>query len=186
MVAEVSLLHLALFRWGGAPDVPAGHQAHTCHRELYPLLGGFIAVQVMEMAVTDVVVGLHHRTAATALFVLGDLALVYTLGLMKSLRQRPVLLGPRAVRVRFGLLVDRTIPYADIQAVRVAADAVPKRSPANLSRLVAPNVVLTLRRPLTCRRFLRAEVRTTMVGLYVDEPAAFVRALDWRTAQETT
>ncbi|WP_044564404.1 hypothetical protein [Azospirillum sp. B4] len=179
---EQALLHLALFQWRVPPDVPAGCQAFSYHRDLTPLMSGLLAAQVMEMVVIDVALGIHHRTAALILFAVGDISVVYLLGLTKSLRLRPVLLTPQGVRIRFGILADRLIAYDAIVDVRDGA-GLTKRGPENHSPLLAPNVALTLATPLERRRFLRPARTITTVALAVDEPQAFIRALRWRLDQ---
>ncbi|MBB6250372.1 hypothetical protein [Nitrospirillum iridis] len=176
---ELSVLHLALFCWRAAPDVPTGCQPFSYHRDLTPVMGGLLVAQVMEIVVLDVALGIHHRMVALALFVLGDLSFIYLLGLTKSLRLRPVLLTPHGVRVRFGPLVDRLVPYDAIGGVGVAAD-MPQRGPENHSPLLAPNVALTLVAPVRRRRFLRRARSISTVAFAVDDPQAFIRALQGR------
>ncbi|MEC4592675.1 hypothetical protein VPG91_16850 [Nitrospirillum amazonense] len=173
---ELALLHLALFRWRSPPDVPPGCQAYSYHRDLTPLMGGLLAAQVMEIVVVDVALGIHHRTAALILFAVGDIGFIYLLGLTKSLRLRPVLLTPQGVRIRFGLLVDRLIPYDAIAHVGTA-DGLERRGAENLSRLVAPNVALTLAVPEARRRFLRSARTVTRLAFAVDEPRDFIGAV---------
>ncbi|TWB44365.1 hypothetical protein [Nitrospirillum pindoramense] len=176
MAKELALLHLALFRWGAKPDVPADSQPFSYHRDLTPLMGGLLAAQVMEIAVVDVALGIHHRTAALALFAVGDIGFIYLLGLTKSFRLRPVLLTPQGVRVRFGLMADQLVPYGGIGHVGPAA-GLTRQGPENVSRLVAPNVALALTVPQVRRRFLRPARTVSTVAFAVDDPQGFIRAL---------
>ncbi|MEA1650748.1 hypothetical protein UAJ10_17210 [Nitrospirillum sp. BR 11164] len=178
---ELALLHLALFRWRAPPDVPPGCQAYGYHRDLTPLMGGLLAAQVMEIVVMDVALGIHHRTAALVLFAVGDVGFIYLLGLTKSFRLHPVLLTPQGVRIRFGLLADRLVPYEAIAHVG-AADGLERRGPENLCRLVAPNVALTLVVPETRHRVLRPALAVTRLAFSVDEPREFIGAVRDRLA----
>lgn len=121
--AEVRLLHLALFRWGAAPEIPAGAQGFAYHRHLQPMMIALLVISCIEITVTHLLVAHWSRTAALVMFVISDVSLLYLIGLIRSLRLSPVLLTETGVRLRAGLLVDRTIPYAAIAAVTANPDA---------------------------------------------------------------
>ncbi|WP_347092671.1 hypothetical protein [Sphingomonas parapaucimobilis] len=121
--AEVRLLHLALFRWGAAPEIPAGAQGFAYHRHLQPMMIALLVISCIEITVTHLLVAHWSGTAALVMFVISDVSLLYLIGLIRSLRLSPVLLTETGVRLRAGLLVDRTIPYAAIAAVTANPDA---------------------------------------------------------------
>ncbi|WP_294235904.1 hypothetical protein [uncultured Sphingomonas sp.] len=181
--AEARLLHLALFRWGGAPDIPAGTQGFAYHRHLQPMMIALLLLSCIEIGVTHLLVAHWSRTVALILFVVSDVSLLYLIGLIKSLRLAPVLLTPAGVRVRAGILVDRTIPYDMITAVDAHPDGDMVRAPDswNVALLAWPNLLLRLDPPLPPRsRWRRDPVRA--IALRLDEPGAFLDELRGRLA----
>lgn len=177
-VAAARLLHLALFRWGAAPDVPPGTLGFSYHRHLQPMMIAMLLLSCIEIGVTHLLVMHWNRTLALVLFAISVVSLVYLIGLIKSLRLAPVLLTETGVRVRAGMLVDRTIPYAAVRAVQVHPDGETVRAPDswNVALLAWPNLMLCLDPPLPPRsRWRREPVRT--IALRLDEPGPFLDAL---------
>lgn len=184
-LAEARLLHLALFRWRAAPDIPAGTQGFAYHRHLQPMMIALLVISGIEITVTHLLVAHWSRTAAMVMFVISDVSLLYLIGLIKSLRLSPVLLTPAGVRLRAGLLVDRTIPYATIAAVTANPDGETVRAPGswNIALLAWPNMLIRLSEPLPpSSRWRRDPVRA--VALRLDEPGPFLDALRARLDAE--
>ncbi|WP_322964587.1 hypothetical protein [Sphingomonas fuzhouensis] len=184
-VGEVRLLHLALFRWGAAPDIPAGARGFAYHRHLQPMMIALLLLSGIEIGVTHLLVAHWSRTAALVLFVLSDVSLLYLIGLIKSLRLSPILLTETGVRLRAGLLVDRTIPYAAIAGVEAHPDGDSVRAPDswNIALLAWPNILLRLSTPQPPRsRWRREPVRA--VALRLDAPGPFLDALRARLGAE--
>ena len=183
-VAELSVIHMALFRWGGPADVPADTRAFSYHRHLTPMCAALLILSAIEITVYHLLVGHWSRTAAIVMFVLSDVGFVYLVGLIKSFRFRPVLLTPGGVRVRAGFLIDQLVPFDAIVAVDAGFTGEEVRDAAtlNASLLAWPNVMLRLDRPLPRRSWLRRG-SFTRVAFRLDDPAPFVRLLAWRVGQ---
>lgn len=98
--AELAILHMALFRWGGPADVPAAARAFGYHKHLTPMCAALLILSAIEIAVYHLLVGHWSRTAAIVMFVLSDLGFVYLIGLVKSFRFRPILLTPQGAGAR--------------------------------------------------------------------------------------
>lgn len=179
--AELRWLHLGLFRWGAAPDVPAGCQGFAYHRHLTPIAVTLLVLQGIEVAIHHLLLAHWSAFAAYILFVVSDVGLVYMIALIKSFRLRPVLLTPEGVRVRTGLLIDRLVPYAAIAGVETRFDSarVKDKATLNAGLLAWPNLLLPLRAPMPGRRRPMAAI-----AYRLDDPEPFVRALQWRLAQQ--
>ncbi|MCJ2182020.1 hypothetical protein MTR62_04785 [Novosphingobium sp. 1949] len=176
--AELSLLQIALFRWNARPDVPAGTQPFTNHRHLGPMLLALLVLQVIEAAATDLVVRIWFPTLAQALVFLGEYGVLFTVGLVKSLRLRPVLLCEDGVRIRLGLLRECFVRYEDILEPAQTLDPHEVRAPTTrrMAILVWPNVMLRLR-PGHAGRAPRGRSDIQAIALHLDEPEAFIAAL---------
>ncbi len=184
-VAELSVLHLALFRWGGAPDVPAEARAFAYHRHLAPICAALLVLSAIEMAVYHLLLAHWSRRGAVVMFVLSDVGFVYLLGLIKSFRFRPILLTRDGVRVRAGLLIDRFVPLEAIAGVDgdVRGEEMRDAATLNAALLAWPNVVLRLRNPLPAHSRWHRKPPVVRVAFRLDEPEAFVRMLRWRLGE---
>ncbi|MEH3121946.1 MAG: hypothetical protein PGN16_08195 [Sphingomonas phyllosphaerae] len=182
--AELTVLHMALFRWGGAGDVPADARGFAYHRHLTPMCAALLILSAIEMAVYHLLLAHWSRAGAVVMFVLSDVGFVYLLGLIKSFRFRPVLLTRDGVRVRAGFLIDRFVPLEAIAGVdgEVRGEEMREDATLNAALLAWPNVVLRLRTPLPGRSW-RRRTPVVRVAFRLDEPEAFVRMLRWRLGQ---
>ena len=183
--AELNVIHMALFRWGGPGDVPAGCRAFSYHKHLAPMCAALLILSGIEVAVYHLLVGHWNRTAALVMFVISDVGLVYLIGLIKSFRFKPVLLTPEGVRVRAGFLIDELIPLSTIAGVQTsfAGDDVRDPTTLNAALLAWPNILLKLDEPLSRRSLLPRRGPYRTVAFRLDDPQPFVRLLQWRLGQ---
>ena len=184
-VAELTVVHMALFCWRGPADVPANARAFAYHKHLTPMCATLLILSAIEIAVYHLLLGHWSRTAAIVLFVLSDVGFVYLVGLIKSFRFRPVLLTPDSVRVRAGFLIDQLVPLDAITAVEGSFTGEEVRDPATLNAalLAWPNIMLRLNRPLHRRSLLRKRAPVLRVAFRLDDPEPFMRLLRWRLGQ---
>ena len=183
--AELTVLHMALFRWGGPADVPANARAFAYHKHLTPMCATLLILSAIEIAVYHLLVGHWSRTATLVMFVLSDVGFVYLVGLIKSFRFRPVLLTPEGVRVRAGFLIDQLVPFDAIVAVEGGFTGEEVRDPTTLNAalLAWPNIMLRLDRPLNRRSLLKKRGPAIRVAFRLDDPGPFMRLLAWRLGQ---
>ena len=181
-VAEMTVIHMALFRWGGPPDVPESARAFAYHKHLTPMCATLLILSTIEMAVYHLLVGHWSRTATFLLFIFSDVGFVYLVGLIKSFRFRPVLLTPEGVRVRAGFVIDQLVPLDAIVAVEGAFTGEEVRDAATLNAalLAWPNIMLRLNRPLPRRSILKKRSPVVRVTFRLDDPEQFTRLLVWR------
>jgi hypothetical protein len=183
--AEWSVLHMALFRWGGPADVPADARRFSYHRHLTPMCAALLILSSIEMAVYHLLVAHWSRSVMIVMFVVSDLGFVYLLGLIKSFRFRPVLLTPEGVIIRAGFVIDETVPLEAITCVETAFSGDAVRDPATLNAalLAWPNILVRLDRPMQRRAFLRSPRSYSAIAFRLDDPEPFVRLLRWRLGQ---
>lgn len=181
-VAEMTVIHMALFRWGGPADVPANARAFAYHKHLTPMCATLLILSAIEIAVYHLLLGHWSRTATFVMFILSDVGFVYLVGLIKSFRFRPVLLTPEGVRVRAGFLIDQLVPLDAIVAVEGGFTGEEVRDPEtfNAALLAWPNIMLRLDRPLPRRSLLKKRGPFVRVAFRLDDPEPFTRLLVWR------
>lgn len=184
-LAEMTVIHMALFRWGGPADVPANARAFAYHKHLTPMCATLLILSMIEIAVYHLLLGHWSRTATLVMFVLSDLGFVYLVGLIKSFRFRPVLLTPEGLRVRAGFLIDQLVPLDAIVTIEGGFTGEEVRDPATLNAalLAWPNILLRLDRPLHRRSLLKNRSPVARVAFRLDDPEPFIRLLTWRLGQ---
>ena len=187
-VAELTVIHMALFRWGGPADVPANARAFAYHKHLTPMCATLLILSAIEMAVYHLLVGHWSRTATIVMFILSDVGFVYLIGLIKSFRFRPVLLTPEGVRVRAGFLIDQLIPLDAIVAIESSFTGEDVRDSATLNAalLAWPNILLRLDRPMPRRSLLKKRGPFDRITFRLDDPEPFIRLLAWRLDHEAS
>lgn len=188
VVAELTVIHMALFRWGGPADVPEDARAFAYHKHLTPMCATLLILSAIEIAVYHLLVGHWSRAAAVVMFILSDVGFVYLLGLIKSFRFRPVLLTPEGVRVRAGFLIDQFVPLDAIVAIEGGFTGEEVRDPATLNAalLAWPNIMLQLNRPLHPRSLLKKRGAVVRIAFRLDDPEPFMRLLIWRLGQRSS
>lgn len=181
-VAEMAVIHMAMFRWGGAADVPANTRAFAYHKHLTPMCATLLILSAIEILAYHLLLGHWSRTATVVMFILSDVGFVYLVGLIKSFRFRPVLLTPEGVRVRAGFLIDQFVPLEAIAAVESHFTSGEARdvNTLNAALLAWPNIMLRLDRPLPRRSFLKKRSPIVRVAFRLDDPEPFTRLLAWR------
>lgn len=186
--AELAVIHMALFRWGGPPDAPANCRAFSYHRHLTPMCATLLILSAIEIAVYHLLVGHWSRIAAGVMFVVSDIGFIYLIGFIKSFRFRPILLMPQGVRVRAGFLIDQFVPLEAIAGVEssfsFAGDKIRDPATLNAALLAWPNILLQLNRPMPRRSFLKRKEPFGRIAFRLDDPEPFVRLLRWRLGQQ--
>ncbi len=187
-VAELTVLHMALFRWSGPADVPANARAFAYHKHLTPMCATLLILSAIEIAIYHLLLGHWSRIATIVMFILSDVGFVYLVGLIKSFRFRPVLLTPEGVRVRAGFLIDQLVPLEAIDAIEGGFSGEDVRDPATLNAalLAWPNIMLRLNRPLHRRSLLKKRSPVVRVAFRLDDPEPFMRLLIWRLGQRAS
>jgi hypothetical protein len=174
-LAEFRVLHLALLIWGKPADVPEGASGFAYHRYLTPMLGVFLVLQLIELAVMHMLLMLWSPRLAWVLLVLSGWGVVWMFALLKSLRLNPVLLTANGVRVRAGFLIDVLVPYAQIKGVRgpSGADEVKAKTTLNAAIFSWPEIVMELSEPLAVPGFLGRDRTISKVAMKLDDATAF-------------
>lgn len=170
------IAYLALIRWGGPADVPAGSRAFAYHKHLAPMCATLLALSLIELGVCHLLLGLWSPRAALIVSLLSAAGLVYLVALIKSFRLRPVLMTGASVRVRTGLAIDQAIPLDAIAAIETgfAGSDVNAPETLNAALLAWPNILIRLNSPMPGRRG-----PMSAIAFRLDDPDPFVRLLKW-------
>jgi hypothetical protein len=178
---EMATLYYGLLAWRQRPEEP-GPGVFSYHRK-----SGYGAVLGALLLVCGVeTLGLHFllqrwSVAAAWIFtVLSLYGMIWMVADARAQRLRPILLEGGCLHVRIGLRWTLPIPLADLAEVEAGRQAaLPRRTPGYLRAavLVAPQLLLVLREPLTAKGPYGIRRKVSRVGLAVDEPERLRAAL---------
>ncbi|WP_165912034.1 hypothetical protein [Novosphingobium sp. PhB165] len=179
-MAEVTVLRMALTGWRAKPHVPAGALPFAYHRHLAPMMAVLLTLQAIEIAVQDVLLRLWSPRAANLLLEVGVVLLLYSVGLIHSLRLRPILLSADGLLIRSGMIAGQMVRLEHIAepAPEVTAEEVKAATTRNMALLAWPNVILRLSHPVERKPLLRPRPPIRALAFRVDDPAAFLAALE--------
>ncbi|WP_246332005.1 hypothetical protein [Sphingomonas chungangi] len=182
--AELSVIHMALFRWRGPADVPKGSRGFAYHKHLIPMSVTLLILSTIEIAVYHLLLGHWSRIGTIIMFILSDVGFIYLVGLIKSFRFKPILLTPNGIRVRAGFLIDELIPYEAIKEIgtNFGGDEIRDKATLNAALLAWPNVLLRLASPVGRKSVLKGKRSFTAVAFRLDDPEPFIQILRWRLA----
>lgn len=178
---ELALFWFALFSLGRPAHAPAGTRAFTSHRRgTTGVFVALLAATAVEAAPVHLLVRVWSPRAAWTLTALSVLAMVWLLGLLRSIQLRPTLLRADALVVRCGLRWTVQIPLDAIARVERARGPLPPKRDSRLLRATLaaqPDLLLTLRRPVLARGMYGTSREVTAVAFAVDDRAGLAAAL---------
>lgn len=186
-------LFVCLFRWTFRLVRPTDEEFAYHRRSLLRAIAPLLVVSAPVELVLVHVLALAFSPwwwLKWVLLVSGVYATLWLLGLCASLVALPHRLEEKGLRLRYGLLTDGFIPYAEIaNAAGTSRKApnpgdslsyVPEEDALYLATGGKTDVTLRLCAPWSIRGFLKETEPASRIHLAVDEPARFVRELRQR------
>lgn len=146
------------------------------------LLAGLILIIGIETPALHLLLLRWSPVAAWILTGLGIYTAIQLLGIAKSFSRRPVSLDPGHLALRYGIMNEARIPYADIESVNGSGKATGKNEPAGslspFRRLENHNVVIKLKKECTMTGLYGIRKKFRVIGLHLDEAEEFIEKLD--------
>ena len=175
LASEFAVFYFACCAWRRRPSVPQGALAFTLHREsgAAALFGVLAGVSVMEALLVHLVVVRYSLAAAWILTALSAYGCVWLVALARSFALRPILVTPKELLLRSGMMWTLSVPRSALAALE------PAGAPCELRLPVAgePNLVLRFHQPLLARGMYGITRPVTTLALALDDREAFQRAL---------
>lgn len=140
------------------------------------MMWAFVALATAELLVVHFLIAmLWSATAAALLSALTLLSILWLIGLIRSFRRLPVLVGEDGVLMRTGSLRAIRIDAANVRRVRRSfpGEALKAEGVLNLAMLSYPNVLVELAEPAEGRRGRPVNA----VAHALDDPDGFAAAL---------
>lgn len=145
------------------------------HRSLAPMMWVLFALACVEMIVLHLLLALWKPWVAAIVSLVSLAGIIWIVLLIRSFPRLPVRIADGVLIMRAGRLRSATIPFAQIDGLRVNWDAaaIKDRSVLNLALIAWPNIVVDLAAPMTIGRRSVAAVAHRL-----DDPAAFAAAIE--------
>lgn len=185
-IKELTILDMALFRWGDPVDVPPNARAFAYHKHLAPMCAALLTLSVIELAVYHLLIGHWSQNTAIVMFIISGLGFIYLVGVIKSFRFRPILITPEGIHIRAGILIDRFIPFEALKGIQTSFVGEQIRDAANMNTalLAWPNILLQLHDPLPRQSFLKRKEPFNTISFRLDNPEPFIRILQSRLGEK--
>ncbi|WP_251213047.1 hypothetical protein [Adlercreutzia murintestinalis] len=179
--AELSVWHYALLSWRRAPYVLSGEKAFSYHNA-----GGYLNMMLgLALAFPVEIVGVHllvaqwSVAAACAITALSVYAVVWLAGDARARVMRPVAIGGDCMRLECGIQMEARIPLAAVREVTFTeptGDGLAKGDKLNFGTFYQANIWIAVKQPIAVRTML-GEKRARVIGLSLDDPQGFAKAL---------
>lgn len=182
LVAEVEMLHYALFGWWAKPEVAPEATAFSSYRD-----SGFTAFAVMvgaalavETAVLHLLVSLWSTWVAGWLLFFNVYTVVMLVAHGQAVRLRPALLTADTLHLNVGFVWHLTVPLAKLISLESLHDnPEPATDLLNLTKLLfaPPNLLLTFAQPVTVKGPYGIQRTGRRLAVYLDQPQQFREAI---------
>ncbi len=185
---EVSLLNFGLSGWlRRTPTASDDRLRFSYHRQGgYGLLLGFIAFLVLlETTTVHLLLARWSETAAWVLTALSIYSLIWLFGDLHASRLQPIVLGDTHLHLRTGMRWRVDIPWRQLTSAGKISQ-MDKKLPGylNLAAMGEPQLVLRLAEPVAVHGLLGRTRVASLIGLSVDDPTAFLTAVQQRLVVE--
>lgn len=165
------------------PGQGPGVETFRYAREVVPLLWAFLAVSLVELPVVHVL--LPWETVRLVVLVVSVWGLLWTAGLLASMKVFPHLQSADGMRLRYGATVDVEVPWSAVQDVRGGRGSYPGSTVQTVEDEDGTTaVVAVMRQTKVDIRFLEpttialpdGPVEVVRLRVYADRPHDFVAA----------
>lgn len=177
MASEISAFYYAFFAWRQKPMIPQEHRMFSYHREC-----GWLAVLVIvcimivvETFAIHLLVQQWSDIAAWIFTALSIYSIFWLIGDYNAMRLRPILLSEDTLHIRIGLRWSLSIPRSEIANLETVKEMPPKaKDLLNAVIFGEPQLLMTLKSPITAKGLFGLEKRVLRIALAVDGRSEFL------------
>ena len=172
ILSEGQVIYYALFNWHGPVSLPAGAIAVTTHRESgqVALLIGLLGVGLIEATAMHLVLAGWWPTVAFWVTLVSLYGCLVILAIINTTRKRPSFLVETTLHLRLDMRWHAVVSLDNIAAVTPIFDKPAKRPGLlNAALLTAPNVLITLREPVTFNGIYGLSRTVRQISLFIDD-----------------
>lgn len=141
------------------------------------LFGGFIMIIGIETVALHFLLARWSIVAAWILTALSAYTAIQVFGFAKSLSKRPISINKDSLTLKYGILNEVEIPFADIRKVELSRKSLEKneltKTLSPLGELESHNVIIHLEKENELVGLYGMKKRFNLLGLHIDEPKEF-------------
>ena len=180
LATELAVVYYAFINWRRRP-LQAHEYSYHQKSGTPALLGILIMVIGVETLAIHLLLAGWSPTMAWVLTVLSIYTGLQFFGFAKSLSQRPAVLKPDCLVLRYGILNETSIPLADIERITLSRAALQQdrlcKTLSPFGALEPHNLIITLKKPNTLRGLYGLSRRYQTLALHIDEPQQLIDAI---------
>lgn len=181
LACELTVLRFSLFGWINSASIPPGVKRFTTHRQsgYMALFGVLLFVMLIELVAIHLLLIQYSATAAIIVSALSAYGVLFLLADMVAISKSPVLILEKQLLLRTGIRWRASTCLENIETVtRLSYDYEPEKNCFKGAIIKSSaNLYLRFKQPVMVSRLYRSPITVTSMVLTIDEPDAFIAAL---------
>ena len=177
ILSEGQVMYYALLNWQKRIDLPAGATPVTTHHKSgqVALLIALLGVGLIEAMAMHIVLTMWSPTVAFWVTLVSLYGCLMVLAIINTIQKRPSFRTDTALHLRLDMRWEALILLDNIAAITPVSDKPAKRPGLlNAALLTAPNVLITLREPVTFNGIYGLSRTVTRFSLFIDDLGKFL------------
>ena len=178
---EIAVIYYGFINWKKRA-LKAHEFSYHRHSGTATLMGVFIFLIAVETYFLHIYLLKWSEIAAWILTGLSCYTAIQLLGFLKSLSKRPIVIERKQLVLRYGILSEVTIPFADIEQIELTKKSIEKDvnvvTLSPFSELESHNVVIHLKKTGTLSGFYGIKKSFSTLLLHLDDASGFKTEID--------
>lgn len=178
---EVAVFYYGFMHW---KTIEINENEFSYHKKsgTPAIFGAFILIIGIETFVFHFLLAHWSLLAAWILTALSIYTAIQVFGFAKSLSKRPISINQKSLILRYGILNEAEIPFADIGEVELSSKLLDKdvltKTLSPLGEIESYNVVIHLRKENNLVGLYGMKKKFKVIGLHIDEPKDFKEKME--------
>ncbi|MDX2361955.1 MAG: hypothetical protein QNK23_14185 [Crocinitomicaceae bacterium] len=181
LATEIAVIYFGFINWRTRP---LQDNEYTYHKK-----SGTLTLFVALLLIIGIeTVGLHSLlarwsiVAAWTLTILSIYTAIQVIGFAKSLSKRPISINQNSLTLKYGILNEVEISFADLETIKLSGAALEKdvltKTLSPLGDLESHNVIIQLKNEKELVGSYGMKKKFKIIGLHLDEPIGFKEKVD--------
>lgn len=182
VVGEVAMLRYAFFFWKIKSEHLPTQYPYTVHEKsgVAAMMGALMMATIAEATAVHLLLASWNYTVAIVLLLLSIYSFIFLIGYLVAIYKRPTIIENNQLTLRIGFVWYTVIDFDNIERVEVVKRIDEEdKSILNIasSILTSPNILITLKEPVTITWLYGMKKTSTKLAIFMDERDKFVKEL---------
>lgn len=188
-VSEIAVIYYGFFAWK-TKEFKENEFSYHLKSGSTALFMAFIFIILIETVAIHLLLHAYYPIVAWILLFLSLYTVIQVFGIMRSLRHRPIIVAEDALKLRYGMFGETTIPFDQIEKVEILRRSL-KDNEKEIIRLSLlkdfekPNILLQVKEERTVEKLYGLKENYKTIAFYLDEKEAFLEMLQQKITVET-